>query len=87
MSQDEGKDAAQSGHKPLTVVGVGASGGGLRAFRQFLAAIPPESDLAIVLLQHLDPSHERLMADLLEEHASLPVREINEDMPVEAGVV
>jgi len=42
----------------LTVVGIGASAGGLEAFSQVLEALPGESDLALVLVQHLAPQHE-----------------------------
>src|SRR5438094_364495 len=48
---------AQSTAKP-TVVGIGASAGGLEAFSQLLEALPDDSDLALVLVQHLAPQHE-----------------------------
>jgi chemotaxis response regulator CheB len=35
------------------VVGIGASAGGLEAFKQFLKALPPDSGMAYVLVQHL----------------------------------
>ena len=40
------------------VVGVGASAGGLDAFKRLLKAIPEESGIAYVLVQHLDPNHK-----------------------------
>src|SRR5690349_19819113 len=42
------------------VVGIGASAGGLNAFRKFIAAIPQNSGIAFVLVQHLDPDHKSL---------------------------
>jgi len=55
------------------VVAIGASAGGLQAFRQFLEATPPNPGMAFVLIQHLDPHHESLMAELLERHTDMPV--------------
>jgi two-component system CheB/CheR fusion protein len=57
------------------VVGIGASAGGLDSFKRFLQAMPHDSGLAFVLIQHLDPSHESLMADLLSKHTAMPVVE------------
>ncbi len=42
------------------VVGIGASAGGLDAFKKLLKAIPENSGMAYVLVQHLDPKHDRL---------------------------
>ena len=44
------------------IVGIGASAGGLDAFKALLAAIPPDTGMAFVLIQHLDPLHASLMA-------------------------
>ena len=52
------------GQHPFPVVAIGASAGGLHAFRQFLEAMPPDSGMAFLLIQHLDPNHESLMAEL-----------------------
>ena len=41
------------------VVGIGASAGGLEAFRKFIHAIPENSGMAYILVQHLHPGHER----------------------------
>ena len=55
------------------VVGIGASAGGLEALKQFFTAMPPETGLAFVLVQHLDPNHESLMADLLAKYTAMSV--------------
>ncbi|HWP69974.1 MAG TPA: chemotaxis protein CheB, partial [Gemmatimonadaceae bacterium] len=54
----------QDAHVPFPVVGIGASAGGLEAFRQLLAALPPDTGMAFVLVQHLDPRHESRLTDL-----------------------
>ena len=50
---------------PCPVVGLGASAGGLEAFQNFLVAAPVDAGFAYVLVQHLDPNHESMLAELL----------------------
>src|SRR5207249_12012461 len=38
------------------VVGIGASAGGLEAFTLLLRELPPDINMALVLIQHLDPT-------------------------------
>ena len=65
------------------VVGIGASAGGLDAFKRLLKAIPENSGMAYVLVQHLDPSHESLLQELLQKVTRIPVLEIADDIKVE----
>jgi two-component system CheB/CheR fusion protein len=67
------------------VVAVGASAGGLDAFRTLLKALPDAQGMAIILVQHLDPNHESLLVDLLAGATSIPVQEAAQGMPIEAG--
>lgn len=64
------------------VVGVGASAGGLAAFKKFIGAIPKDSGMAFVLVQHLDPNHESLLPELLQRVSRIPVLEITDDIKV-----
>ncbi len=65
------------------VVGIGASAGGLAAFTAFLRAIPPDSGMAYVLVQHLAASHESILPELLQKETKLPVVEITDEIKVE----
>ena len=65
------------------IVGVGASAGGLDAFRQLLGALPIDTGMAFVLVQHLDPSHESILAELLAKGSRMPVSEVKGDTAVE----
>lgn len=65
------------------VVAIGASAGGLEACRRVLDALPASTGLAFVLVQHLDPSHESLLVELLAPHTSLKVLQAADGMPVE----
>ena len=57
------------------VVGLGASAGGLDAFRRLLAALPAGTGMAFILIQHLDPTHASMMVDLLAGHTSMTVEQ------------
>ncbi len=66
------------------IVGVGASAGGLEAFRRLLSGIDSDSAAALTLLvaQHLDPSHESLLAELLASHTTLTLEEARDGQPL-----
>jgi two-component system CheB/CheR fusion protein len=65
------------------IVAVGASAGGLEAFRTLLAALPVQNGMAFILIQHLDPNRTSMLVNLLAPHSAMAVREVNEDMPLE----
>lgn len=69
------------------VVAIGASAGGLEAFQEFLSGLPDDHDMAIVLIQHLDPDHESLMPELITKRCNSPVHSVENGMRVEAGHV
>src|SRR5215468_8738328 len=57
----------ESQNRPFPVVGIGASAGGLEAFRQLLEHLPTDTGMAFVLVQHLDPKRESILAELLSK--------------------
>lgn len=57
------------------VVGVGASAGGLEALREMFEGFNGKPGLAFVVVQHLDPTHESLMAQLIERYTIMDVRQ------------
>ncbi|MFP3944458.1 MAG: chemotaxis protein CheB [Alphaproteobacteria bacterium] len=69
------------------VVALGASAGGLEALTRFLEAMPPDSGMAFVLIQHLDPEHQSMMAELLGTHTAMTVAAARDGMAVEPGHV
>jgi two-component system CheB/CheR fusion protein len=70
-------------HRPCAVVGIGASAGGLAAFKAFFSSMPSDSGVAFVLVPHLDPTHESLMVELLARQTDMPVCEAGDDMEIE----
>lgn len=74
--------------QPLqAVVGMVASAGGLEAFKQFFQTMPAHSGIAFVLIPHLDPKHESLMAQLLGKQTAMPVAEAEDGQRLEADHV
>ena len=67
----------------ITVVGIGASAGGLEACRRLLAALPAGNGMGFVLVQHLDPTHESMMVDLLAAGTPMVVQQATEGMLIE----
>src|ERR1700747_527910 len=70
-------------HDSFPVVGLGASAGGLDAFRRLLGALPPGTGMAFILIQHLDPTHASMMVDLLAGHTPMSVQQAADGMPLE----
>ena len=72
---------------PLTVVGVGASAGGLEAFSGLLQGLPRNPGVAIVFVQHLAPQHESALVPLLSAQSTLRVTQATHGQDVEANHV
>src|SRR5665213_1909819 len=64
------------------VIGIGASAGGLEAFRQLIKAIPENSGMAYILVQHLSPDHESVLPEILQRITQIPVVEISDNVHV-----
>jgi two-component system CheB/CheR fusion protein len=67
------------------VVGIGASAGGLDAFIDLVSAIPVDSGLAFVLIQHLDPHHDSMLVSILAGVTAMPVQEVVDGMGIESN--
>jgi two-component system CheB/CheR fusion protein len=69
------------------VVGIGASAGGLAAFKTFLANTPADSEMAFMLVQHLDPHHKTLLVELLGGNSPIPVLEATDGVAIRKNCV
>ena len=78
-----------SSRKPsnFEVIAIATSAGGLKALSQVLSALPPDFLPAIVVVQHLDPRHRSLMADILGRRSTLPVKQAEENDKLQPGKV
>ena len=69
------------------IVGIGASAGGLEALEQFLRQTPPESGMAFVIIQHMDPTHKGIMPELLQRTTEMEVFQVRDRMRVKMDCV
>ncbi len=64
------------------VVGIGASAGGLEAFKAFFTAMPSDSGMAFVLVQHLDPDHASVLAEIVSGCTAMSVTVAEDGMAI-----
>ena len=69
------------------VVAIGASAGGLEACSRLLGTLPVDAGMAYIVIQHLDPVHESLLADLLAGHTTMSVCQAADGMAIEPNHV
>lgn len=69
------------------IVAIGASAGGLEACESFFKAMPGDTDMAFVVVVHLDPNHTSLMPELLQKHSAMPVCQITDGVKIEPNNV
>jgi len=79
--------AAKKTEHDFSIVGLGASAGGLEALKRFFKSIGSNTGLAFVVVQHLDPNHESMMASLLSRYTEMEVREARDATPLKANEV
>ncbi len=72
---------------PFPVVAAGGSAGGLEAFLELFEAMPPDSGMAFVLIQHLPPQRESVMADLVSKKTKMRVQQVEDGMLVKPNEV
>ncbi len=75
--------ATKKPKEKFPLVGIGASAGGIDSFKRFLGAVPENSGMAYILVQHLAPSHESRLPEILSRTTSIPVVEITDDCQIE----
>ena len=69
------------------VVAIAASAGGLKAIGMVLEALPADFPAPVVIVQHLDPRHRSLIAEILSRHAPMRVKQAEEGESLHAGTV
>ncbi len=67
----------------LTVVGIGASAGGLKALQSFFDALPADTGMAYVVITHLHPAYESHLPEILQSHTRMPVTQVTGLVDVE----
>ncbi|UJS17718.1 MAG: PAS domain-containing protein [Candidatus Jettenia sp.] len=84
---EEKKSDERGENTRFPIVGIGASAGGLQAFERFFIHMPSNSGAAYIVIQHLDPTHSSIMADILKRFTDMTVVEVEDRMHVEPNHV
>ena len=80
-------DQAKTPEADFPIIGIGASAGGLEALELFLGNVPEKSGVAFVVVQHLDPTREGIMVELLKRATVMPVFQAQEHTAVQPDCV
>jgi two-component system CheB/CheR fusion protein len=62
--------------RPLHVVGIGASAGGIRALQEFFARAPTGAGITYVVILHLSPDYDSKLAEILQTTTAMPVEQV-----------
>src|SRR5690349_2044445 len=85
LQKIEGRVATKPARGQYDIVALAASAGGLNALSRVLAALPADFPAAVVVVQHLDPRHRSLMADILSRRTALQVKQAEQGDRLLAG--
>lgn len=87
IGKKAGKPESRANEPSFRIVGVGASAGGLEAFTALLKALPKDTGMAFVLVQHMDPAHESALSKILSRSTEMPVNDITDGVAVKPNRV
>ena len=65
------------------IVAIGASSGGLQALNELLENLPADLGIIYVVIQHLSPTHESFLPELLARRTKMKVHSVTNDMHIE----
>ena len=82
-TNDQLKEEINDKSYKFPIVGIGASAGGFPAIKRFFSKVPQDTGMAFVVVQHLDPTHESTMADLMGRYTPIKVVQAKDGMKVE----
>jgi two-component system CheB/CheR fusion protein len=69
------------------IIGIGASAGGLEAMGSFFGNMPAETNMAFVVIQHLDPTHIGILPELLQRTTTMKVIQVTDQLKVKPNCV
>ena len=82
-----GKSKVETSSKNFPIVGIGASAGGLEAFIKLLEALPVDTGMAFIFVQHLDPTHESLGPHIFSRSTRMQVLQVEDGIRVNANCI
>jgi len=86
-SQTPPEETTPSEAKNFHIIGIGASAGGLEALEQLVSNMPPDSGIAFVITQHLDPTAHSSMPEILSRCTKMPARVASNGLKVEPNSI
>ena len=86
MSEQENQ-IAEIDNCELHIAGIGASAGGLEAIESLFKAMPNDTGIAFVLVQHLSPDFKSHMDQLLARHTDMAIYRVEDGMVVEPNSI
>ncbi|HTW39130.1 MAG TPA: chemotaxis protein CheB [Steroidobacteraceae bacterium] len=87
MKPEEDPPRAATRDGPFPIVGIGASAGGIEAFKSLLGALPDDTGMAFVFVLHLAPTHVSMLAQILARETRMPVKEVHDAPQVQPNRV
>jgi len=87
MASNHDQRLATPSHPTFDIVALSASAGGLAALSRVISMLPRDFPAAVVVVQHLDPRHRSLMADILARRTRLPVKEAEHGEHIRSATV
>ena len=87
MDDSAPADPSRRAIKAPFIVGIGASAGGIEALREFFHHVPPDSGAVYVVILHLSPDHDSMLAQVLQSSARIPVTQVKTQVTSEPNHV
>ncbi|HQD55900.1 MAG TPA: chemotaxis protein CheB [Candidatus Competibacteraceae bacterium] len=72
---------------PSFVVGIGASAGGLEAIERLFRAMPTDTGMAFVVIQHLSPDFKSLMPELVGRFTTMTAIPVEDNVVVQPNTI
>ena len=74
--------SGDDGNQEFSVVGIGASAGGLAAFERLFTHLPAGSGMAFVVIQHLSPPQPSILPEIIQRYTDMPVFQVIDGIEV-----
>ncbi|WP_372347251.1 chemotaxis protein CheB [Streptomyces sp. KL116D] len=71
----------------FAVIAVAASAGGIHGLATLLGGLGADFPVPVLIVQHLDPRHRTVLAEILDRRTDLTVKLAEQDEPAHAGTV
>ena len=69
------------------IVTIGSSAGGIRALEIILSGLPSDLPVPVLIVQHLDPRHKSLMAEIMQRSSKMKVKEAEDGELIKPSTV